>query len=384
MQIKKKIILTGSIPPPYHGSSIYFSNLLNSRMKEEFNVSHLDISDHRNLDNLSRLDFTNIYLALKNIFKLFKMLRRKKPELVYIPVASNFLPYLRDGLFILTTSYFSKAKIVIHLHEGKYFREGFYNNSNFLVRKFIKYSLEKVDTAIVLSDSLKGIFKGLVSNIEICPNGIIDEYNFNRKEIIAGDKLTISFLGNLFESKGVIEVLNAAKIILQKYSNVEFQLAGAWSDKEPDTKIKAENVLKDISLKEKIKFEGVVTGKKKKDFLRQTDILVFPTWYKHEGFPLVILEAMSSGIAVISTKDTGAIPDIVDDGKTGLLVERKNVLQITNALIKLIENPGLRKEMGKTGREKFEHLYTLEININKMIDIFNKTINQYIVEKSLF
>ncbi|MEO8447271.1 MAG: hypothetical protein ABI528_07225, partial [bacterium] len=95
MTEKKKIILIGSVPPPYHGSSIYFSDLLNSKLKNEFEITHLDISDHRDLNNLSKLDFTNAYLAVKNIYNLRKLIHKIRPDLIYIPVASNFLPYLR-------------------------------------------------------------------------------------------------------------------------------------------------------------------------------------------------------------------------------------------------------------------------------------------------
>ena len=109
MQQKYKVLLIGSFPPPYHGSNICFYNLLSSKIKEEFEVYHLDTSDHRNLDNLNKLDFINVYIALKNIFELIWMLLKVKPSLVYIPPAANFLPYLRDGLFILCAAYFSKA-----------------------------------------------------------------------------------------------------------------------------------------------------------------------------------------------------------------------------------------------------------------------------------
>ena len=99
---KYKIIIIGSTPPPHHGSNIYSQNLLNSKIKEEFEVFHLDTSDHRNLDNLSKLDFINVYLAVKNIAELVWILIKIRPELVYIPPAASFLPYFRDGLFILS------------------------------------------------------------------------------------------------------------------------------------------------------------------------------------------------------------------------------------------------------------------------------------------
>lgn len=380
MQIKNKIILAGSVPPPYHGSSIYFQHLLNSKINKEFDVHHLDLSDHRNLDNLSRLDLTNVNIAVKNIFRLRKMLKKINPVLVYIPVASNFLPYLRDGLLILTASYFSKAKIVIHLHEGNYFREGFYRNSNPLVKLFIRRSLKKADTAIVLSNNLKYVFKDFVKNIESSPNGINDEFYIERKIKSTEDKTIISFLGNLFKTKGIIDLLNASVILLKKKNNIEFRFAGAWSEKEKSTKQECEKIIKENFIENKIKFEGIVTGEKKKVFLHETDILAFPTYYRYEGFPLVLLEAMSSAVPVISVNDTGAIPDIIDDGVTGILVHKKDPEQLAEALSRLIEDPHLRFDMGKKGREKFLKEYTLEKNINTIISIFNKTLNQYIVK----
>lgn len=376
MTTKKKIILTGSLPPPYHGSSVYFSNLLNSAIKDEFEISHLDISDHRDLDNLSRLDLTNVKIALKNIAALRTMLGKSEPDLVYIPVASNFLPYLRDGLFILTAAYFSKAKIVIHLHEGNYFRNEFYDNAFFPVKYFIRKSLSKVDTAIVFSENLKTVFKGLVKNTEVCHNGIKftdDDKNYQKNTLT--ENIKISFLGNLFESKGVLDILNAAEIVLKKYSKVKFRFAGAWSAKEGNTKKKAYQIIKEKGLQDHVEFTGVLTGESKVEFLNQTDIFVFPSWYKHEGFPLVIIEAMAASCPVISVKVTGAISDIVIEGITGILIDKKRPEQIAEAVIKLINDPDERTAMGIRGKERYEKFYTLDISIKKMISIFNKVLN---------
>jgi len=376
MTSKKKIILTGSIPPPYHGSSIYFRNLLNSAIKDEFEISNLDISDHRDLDNLSRLDLTNVKLALKNIAALRTMLGKVKPDLVYIPVASNFLPYLRDGLFILTAAYFSKAKIVIHLHEGNYFRNEFYDNAFFPVKYFIRKSLSKVDTAIVLSEKLKFVFKGLVKNTEVCHNGIkfvIGDKNYQKNTL--SENINVSFLGNLFESKGVLDVLKAAEIVLDKHSKVKFRFAGSWSAKEGNTKEKAFQIINKKGLADHVEFAGVLTGESKVEFLNQTDIFVFPSWYKHEGFPLVIIEAMAASCPVISVKDTGAINDIVIEGKTGILIDKKRPDQIAEAVIKLINDPEVRTALGKSGKERYEKFYTLESSINKMISVFNNVLN---------
>lgn len=369
--------MIGSLPPPYHGSNVYFSNLLNSKINDHFEISHLDISDHRNLDNLSKLDFTNVYLALKNLWMLFLLCKKVKPELIYIPVASNFLPYLRDGLFILISSFTSKAKIVIHLHEGNYFREVFYKDSGSLNKKFIEFSLSKVDTAIVYSENLKSTFKGLVKNIVSFPNGLKNEtsVNFNKTKNIENENLQISFMGNFFESKGILDVLNSASILANKKVKVIFNLAGTWIKGEEQTRAKADKIIRENNIESIIKFHGVITGKEKDNFMNETDIFLFPTWYPYEGCPMVILDAMSFGIPVISTKDTGAIPEMVIDGETGILIDKKNPGQIADAIVKLIENKDIRTRMGENGRARFEKHFTEEINTENVISTFKKVIN---------
>ncbi|MBL8006861.1 MAG: glycosyltransferase family 4 protein [Ignavibacteria bacterium] len=371
----EKVILTGSVPPPYHGSSIYFENLLNSEIRYVFEIHHLDISDHRNLDNLSRLDFTNIYIALKSIVNLVLLLRKVKPGLVYIPVASNYLPFLRDGLFILATSYFSKAKIIVHLHEGSYFREVFYNNSFGLYKRFINYVLGKVSTAIVFTEGLKSNFKGLVKNTVAFPNGIKQEYTAGFKPADENRNIRVNYLGNLFESKGILDILSAAEIVTRKYKNVEFNFAGAWSEKEESTKNKALKFIEEKNLRRYVNFKGVVTGEGKRKFLSDTDILVFPTWYPYEGCPLVIIEAMSCSVPVISTNDAGAIPEMIINGKTGILTDKKNPAQLAEAIISLISNKNLREKIGNSGREYYLNNFTMEINIKNIINTFYKALD---------
>ncbi|HMS64856.1 MAG TPA: glycosyltransferase family 4 protein [Ignavibacteria bacterium] len=374
--IKKRIIMIGSLPPPYHGSNVYFHNLLNSELKDNFDISHLDISDHRNLDNLSKLDLTNVYLALKNLIMLFVLIKKIKPELIYIPIASNFLPYLRDGLFILLSSYFSKAGIVIHLHEGNFFRKVFYYESGYFNKKFIEYSLSKVNTAIVYTEALKSNFEGFVKNIVAFPNGLKTETITDRNIIKqrSSENIQINFMGNFFESKGVLEIIKAAAIVTEKRKDVTFNLAGTWLKNEEKTRLKAEDLIKENQLGSVVKFRGILTGKEKNKFMEETDIFLFPTWYPYEGCPMVILDVMSFGKPVISTKDTGAIPEMVIDGETGILTEPKNVEQIAKAILKLIDNIELMIQMGKTGRERFEKLFTMEINTENIINTFKKVI----------
>lgn len=376
-EIKKKVIITGSVPPPVHGSSIYLSNLLNSKVNEEFEIYHHDISDHRDIKNLSKLDITNIKLALKSISGMKKIVKEKRPDIVYIPVASNFLPYLRDGLMIITASAFSNAKIVIHLHEGNYFNEVFYKNSLLPVKWFIRYSLSKVNTAIVFSDNLKDNFKGKVKNITSFMNGmdLIPADPLKKIHKDSDDKFVISFCSNHFESKGILDILNSVKIVLHEFPKTEFHFAGAWPDEEGTTRIKAENIIRNNSIENNVKFHGVISGKAKENFFENTDILLLPTYYPHEGCPLVIIEAFAKGIPVISSNKTGAIPEMIEDGVTGLLVDNKNPEQIADAVVKLIKDKDLRQRISNAGINSFQNRFTADININNIITTFNNALN---------
>ncbi len=373
---KYKIIIVGSLPPPYHGSTVYFQNLINSKIIKEFEVFHLDTSDHRNLDNLSKLDFTNVYLALKNIVELVWMLIKTRPDLVYIPPATSLLPYLRDGLFILSASFFSHAKIISHMHRGDYFRTEFYEKSNLLTRFFIRWTLGKADTAIVLGKNLQSTFHEFVKNIAVVPNGIRFDQFINKKFTFKqnNEEIAVSYLGNLFKNKGILDILHAAKIVLDKHKNVKFRFAGSWSQQEYKMKNQAFKSIRENNVQANVEFVGMVLSEAKEKFLVDTDIFVFPSWY--EGFPLVILEAMAAGCPVISTKDVGAIPEVVVDGVSGILVEKQSPKQIAGAITKLIENTRLREKMGKAGRERFEKHYTMEKNVNMMIRVFNNTLNK--------
>ena len=75
----------------------------------------------------------------------------------------------------------------------------------------------------------------------------------------------------------------------------------------------------------------------------------------------------SPDLGRVSTKCIGAIPEVVIDGVSGILVEKQNPKQIADAMIKLIENPGLRKKMGTASRKRFKRYYTMDQDINMII-----------------
>ena len=113
---------------------------------------------------------------------------------------------------------------------------------------------------------------------------------------------------------------------------------------------------------------GPKYGEEKQAILEKADVFVFPTFYENECFPLVLLEAMSHSLPIVTT-DEGGIPDIVQDGVSGIICKRQDPVSVADALMLLIKDPALRREMGEAGRKRLENLFTEEMFDNKMKEI---------------
>lgn len=378
-----KILLVMSIPPPYHGANVANHTLWESRIQEVFNCIILDISDKRDINNLGKLDFVNVKLALKSLWDFFRLLRKEKPDLVYILVSQNNLAYLRDGLFIFLAKLFSNAKVVIHLHGG-YF-DKLYKSTNIFMKKFIDLTMRRVDTGIVYSRALEHTLNNWVKDLCHVPNGIdfLSDLNLNNKlkKNKKFAKITVCYLSNLIKSKGIIDLIESAVEVTKSYQNVSIKIAGSWGNdpfygvSSGELKQEAMSLVESNNLDGYLEFIGIVKGQAKEQLLLESDIFVLPTYYPAEGHPVSIVEAMAAGCPVISTRQ-GAIPDTVLDGKTGYLIEARNPGMLADRLKCLIHDEGLRVRMSILSHKRYEKLYTKECFIENMICVFNRILGK--------
>lgn len=359
-------------PPPYMGPSIATQIILNSRFVEEFNIIHIDTADRRPLSNIGKLDMVNVYLALKHYCILLRKLLFSKADLVYIPISQTAIGFLRDVPFILLSKIFRK-KVILHLRGG-YFRE-LYNSSGKTMKYIIRKTLSKIDRMIVLGECLKSIFDGLVpeEKVSVVPNGNDMRFNFAGRDLSRNEHITILFLSNLIESKGFKDVLHSVKDVIAEHDNVRYVFAGDW--RRHQDKIECENYIKRENIQNYVEFPGTVTGAEKVELFQDTDIFVFPTYYPMEGHPWVIVEAMASGLPIITT-DQGCIRESVIHGKNGYIVPHKDPKAIAERTSQFIKEPELRKKMGLRSRELYEANFTKEHFVKRMIDAVNLTLNE--------
>jgi glycosyltransferase involved in cell wall biosynthesis len=173
----------------------------------------------------------------------------------------------------------------------------------------------------------------------------------------------ILFLSNLIESKGVW-VLIVACARLKRFKTA-FKLVIIGGEGEISESRLNERI-EQLGLSEVVSYRGKQYGEEKQQAFAEADIFAFPTW--HDCFPLVLPEAMSWSLPVVSTFE-GGIPDVVEDGVTGFLVPQRDVAALAAKLETLIGNPALRQQMGAAGRERYEREFTLVRFEERMVEI---------------
>jgi glycosyltransferase involved in cell wall biosynthesis len=366
---KPNLMIIGPIPPPAHGVSVFTATLLSSSLRESFHLAHLDISDRRTLRNIGRFDVRNVILAFWHGLRFQWLLLIERPQLIYLPISETTLGFLRDCLFLVPARVFG-FRVVAQFHGG-YF-DTLYADANPLMRALMRFCLGQVSRAIVLGDSFCSKLDGLVprERVRVVPVGIRPDI-FEAAKRVSGiarnGKHTILYLGTLVESKGFVDLLRAVPLVLQQRTDVRFVFVG---DKSLPECRAAEEWAKRQGLDAYVTFAGPKSGSDKIDALLGAETFAFPTWYPLEGQPIVLLEAMSAGLPILTTRHA-TIPDVLgEDG--AVYVNKKDPEDIARKICFLLGNDELRAKMRETNQRKYLQSHTVDQFAHNLQRVFDE------------
>lgn len=181
------------------------------------------------------------------------------------------------------------------------------------------------------------------SRFQVIPNGIrtqaLAEIHDLKED--AGGEVVAGFLGRLqIEDKG-LDLLLLALARLGEAAKIRLEIAGGPPEKAESLRVRAA----DLGLADRVRFLGEVADAA--TALARWDLLVLPS--RREGFGLVLVEAMAAGRPVVASR-AGGIPEVVEDGVTGLLVPTEDVQALAEALHRMAASPGERARMGRQAR----------------------------------
>ncbi len=178
------------------------------------------------------------------------------------------------------------------------------------------------------------------------------------------DKLLI-FTGRLVDQKDIITLLKAFSLVVQRIPKTLLLIVGSGNQGMLLRRLATE-----LELNDNVIFTGSIEHGKVSEYIAACDIYTISSIF--EGTCIAMVEAMVAGKPVVATRFAGA-NDLVIDGETGYLIEQKDYNKFAEAIIMLLNNPELSKEMGRKGAKRIDELFSGNQNIDKVIRLWEKT-----------
>lgn len=349
--VKKTILFIVKIPPPINGFTETNKTVVESSLlKSKFNCIYLRKSYYH--ENRIIGKFIKPIKLMFYLCRLLFILITQKIDLVYFTI-SPVNQFYRDLCFVIILKLFKK-KLVYHLH-GK----GIYWNSkkNIWNKWLYKYAFKNTFN-ICLAEKLVDDISHLTNQkIYVLNNGVKVTSSIKKKLAFEKNSFTLLFLSNFIVEKGIIDVIDATKRLIDKGYSVNLVLAGKSGN------ISIEQIhkyLDENNMSNHVKVIDGVYGQEKEFVLQNSDIFVFPTYYPNEAFPLVLLEAMSYSMPIVAT-DEGGITEILLNDINGLLVKKNNSIDLAAKLESLILSPESVIKFGKNSKQLFNNKFAINI-----------------------
>ena len=281
------------------------------------------------------------FFIVGELLALIKLLWHQEFDLIH---AHWLIP---QGLVAVLACYLTGSKIPLLLtsHGGDLF-----GLQGILMNRIKRWVILKSDVLTVVSKSMIKEIKRLGADhkrVHVIPMGVDLKKRFvPAKSRRNNDSLL--FVGRLVEKKGLQYLIHVLPLILKRHPQVYLQIAGDGPEKR---KLKRE--CEKLGISDHVRFLGAVRNDLLPALYQRSDVVIFPSVITddgdQEGFGLVLVEALGCECAAIVT-DLPAMQDIIEDGKTGLVVPQKNIGKLAEKVILLLEDQKLRESLGREGR----------------------------------
>lgn len=299
-------------------------------------------------------------ISLSLVLATFKQIKKINPDII------NFHFFIHTGLAITLAKIFTKIPIVLNLTG----RNDVLVNMPFFWKFYFKFIIKFTDRIISISKFCLG--GAQINKHEVISYGVdikrfspeVNGSRVRKKLNISKEKIVLFALQRLSFEKRVDIVIEAMKYIVEENLNTVLIIGGKG---EEENKLKA--LANKLELKDNIIFAGYILEEELPEFFACSDIFVFHSTF--ETFGLVFPQAFASGKPIV-TVNTTAIPEVVEDEITGILVEPLNPEQFAKGVIRLIEDENLRKKLSRKARETAIKKYNWETIASSYEGVFSQ------------
>ncbi len=293
-------------------------------------------------------------------------IKKEKPGIVHAHwiIPQGFVAAVVKKLFNF------RFKLVITSHAGDVFIL-----KNRFLRFFAGFALKSADAVTANSSYTAAAVKKICnSDVSVIPMGV-DLQRFSKAVAAASvrkkyGKPVILFVGRLAEKKGVSYLISAMPVVAKKYPDATLLIIGNGPEKSNLVALAGK-----LQVHRSIRFLGGIPNSELPKYYSAADVFVLPSIIAKsgdtEGLGVVLLEALASGVPVVASA-VGGISDVIISGKTGILVPQKDSSTLAAAIVNLLKNKSLRKQLVRNGKSHVKSNYSWAVVSDKFFKLFQK------------
>jgi len=294
---------------------------------------------------------------LRGILKIITIIKKGKYDIVHVHL------FPADIFAALASLFLSKDIVWIFSEHSVYNRRRSFKIFKILDSFTYRRYLKIICVSNQVESNLFSWIPSIKRKTKVIPNAVLVPEFLKPNHLKIYD---ILFVGRLNQAKGIDILLKAAKVLKDKYGkNLKIAIVGDGPLKE-----NLNNLAVKLGVNGEVKFLGV--RKDIEELMVSSKIFVLPS--RWEGLPMVILEAMSRGMSIIAT-GVGGIPEVVENGKEGILISPEDPETLAQAINDLIENEELREKLGQAAYKKVKDKYSIEAYSTNMLDFYSSLVN---------
>ena len=231
------------------------------------------------------------------------------------------------------------------------------------------FSVERSDAVTSVSKYMANEAKrsfGIENDIKVIPNFVDHElYAPAPCEVIERNTerdVVITHVSNFRPVKRIHDLIYAMRMVSKKAPETRLMLVGDGPDRHD-----IERLIERLDLRHNVLLTGYRTDVA--NLFKCSDVVVLSS--ETESAPLTLLEGMSTGLPAVATS-VGGVPEIIDDGVNGFLVEPKNPEELAERILELNNDKTLRQDMGNAAREKILNYYTADKVVGQYLDVYER------------
>jgi glycosyltransferase involved in cell wall biosynthesis len=346
------------------GVNIFLFGLNEFKEKDYSGIENLKVESLKmdsEIFNKQEGNFSKINY-LKALPSISRIKKEYKPDIVHAHYASSY------GLLGALSMF---HPFILSVYGSDVYS---FPHKNLIAKKILQYNFSKADrllsTSKIMAEEIK---KYTLKHIYITPFGIdlnifypveTKEKLFNKEDIVVG---TIKTMENKY---GIQYLIKAFKKVKEKYPDIPLKLLLVGKGTEEDN---LKKMVSDLGISDVTKFTGFISPADVSIYHNMLDISVFVS--REESFGVSVLEASACEKPVI-VSNVGGLLEVAEDNVTGIIVEKENVEQTSDAIEKLVLDKKLRLTLGQNGRKRVLKYFNIEDNVETMLNIYKGVLSK--------